>query len=394
MTATVVVTDGEQRAALATVRSLGRAGHRVHVCSASGRSLAGASRHAAGEIRVPDPLAEPTAFADALARHAEVVGADVVLPITEPALLAVLPVRERFRAAIPFPPAEAFARICDKRGVLEAARAHGIASPEQRVAASRAEAAALGAQLRYPLVLKPSRSVAGEEGARVRATVVHVDGPGALEPALARIPGAAWPLLMQERVVGPGMGIFVLLWGGEVVASFAHRRLRERPPSGGMSVLSESVAADPALLARSVALLRGFGWEGVAMVEYKVCSRTGTPYLMEVNGRLWGSLQLAVDAGVDFPALLVELATGGRPAPVAAWRPGVRNRWDWGDVDHLIARLRHSRRALALPPEAPGRLRALLDFVRAFAPANGSEALRRDDPRPFWRESADWLLRR
>ena len=82
-------------------------------------------------------------------------------------------------------------------------------------------------------------------------------------------------------------------------AVFAHRRLREKPPSGGVSVYRESVAPDPSLVARAAALLAGLGWRGVAMVEMKTDARTGTPYLMEVNGRFWGSLQLAVDAGVD-----------------------------------------------------------------------------------------------
>ena len=46
------------------------------------------------------------------------------------------------------------------------------------------------------------------------------------------------------------------------------------------------------------------------MLELKVDAATGVPYVMEVNGRFWGSLQLAVDAGVDFPVLLVRRALG------------------------------------------------------------------------------------
>ena len=59
----VLVTDGEQRASLAVVRSLGRAGYRVVVCSTHGRSLAGASRYALREYAVPDVLAEPESWA-------------------------------------------------------------------------------------------------------------------------------------------------------------------------------------------------------------------------------------------------------------------------------------------------------------------------------------------
>jgi predicted ATP-grasp superfamily ATP-dependent carboligase len=75
------------------------------------------------------------------------------------------------------------------------------------------------------------------------------------------------------------------------------------------------------------------------MEKYKLDEATGVPYLMEINGRLWGSLQLAIDAGVDFPTMLVAAATGGEPRPVTYYRSDVRSRWWWGDVDHLLLRL-------------------------------------------------------
>ena len=130
------------------------------------------------------------------------------------------------------------------------------------------------------------------------------------------------------------------------------------------------------------------------MVEYKEDATTGAPVLMEVNGRFWGSLQLAIDAGVDFPELLVAAATGGAPEPVLDYRAGVRLRWFWGDVDHLIARARRSREALGLPPEAPGRLGALGAFLGASGPGVRGEVLRWSDPVPALVEGLDWMARR
>jgi predicted ATP-grasp superfamily ATP-dependent carboligase len=112
---------------------------------------------------------------------------------------------------------------------------------------------------------------------------------------------------------------------------------------------------------------------------------------MEVNGRFWGSLQLAIDAGVDFPALLLAAAEGEPVTPVVEYRSGVRSRWWWGDVDHLIARLRRSRDVLALPPDAPSRWRAVRDFLTVHRGVDREEILRRDDPRPFIRETRQWF---
>ena len=392
MPGTVLVTDGEQRAALAIVRSLGAAGWRPLVASISGRSLAGASRWAAAEFRSPDPLRDPAAFAGQIGRWIGEQKVDLLIPVAEPALLALLPERARLAARLPFAPIEAFRRVSDKALLTRLAPELGIAVPGQVLLESPAAAAAFDpGSITFPVVLKPGRSVAeGAEG-RAKFSVRHVARPEAFRPAVGRLPEAAFPLLVQQRVVGPGVGIFLLLWKGRIAAQFAHRRIREKPPAGGVSVYRESIPADPALVARSRALLERCGMEGVAMVEYKMDAASGTPYLMEINGRFWGSLQLAVDAGVDFPRILADLAMGGEPGAPPEYRSGVRSRWWWGDVDHLLARLRRSDESLSLPPGEPGRLGALARFLALWRPGDRNEILRLSDPRPFWRETVEWL---
>src|SRR5690606_11578228 len=106
---TVLVADGEQRAALAIVRSLGGAGSRVVVVSRDGRSLAGASRYADLDVPAPSPLSEPEAFAERIAELARKEAAGVVLPVTDASVLALLPRRARpAPCALPFPPPPAF----------------------------------------------------------------------------------------------------------------------------------------------------------------------------------------------------------------------------------------------------------------------------------------------
>jgi len=102
--------------------------------------------------------------------------------------------------------------------------------------------------------------------------------------------------------------------------------------------------------------------------------------IMEVNGRFWGSLQLAIDAGVDFPALLVQCASGERVLAPREYRVGVRSRWFWGDVDHLYLRLRNGG----------SRLQAVREFLRG-ASSDRSEVLRWRDPAPFLVESLQWF---
>lgn len=395
MSATVLVTDGEQRAALAVVRSLGRAGYRCLIASRSGRSLAGASRFAHRDFELPDSLLDPQGFVAAIEPLVRDEQVDLLIPITDSAALALLPARSRMEPArIPFPDLAAFRKISDKAALTSAAVEVGIAIPVQQAVASRDQPAPpQAAPLRFPVVIKPARSVGEFEGRRVKVGVEYATDNADLGRRLQQLPEAAFPVLLQERITGPGVGLFVLRWEGETIARFAHRRLREKPPSGGVSVYRESIALDPELSRRADLLLDRFGWNGVAMIEFKLDAATGTPYLMEINGRFWGSLQLAVDAGVDFPRLLAEAALGHRPAPVRHYRLGVRSRWWMGDVDVLLARLLHSDQALALPADAPGRPRAIAQFLRLWWPGDVSEVQRWGDPAPGFLELKQWFRR-
>src|SRR5438128_2455133 len=165
----VLVTDGQERAALAVVRSLGRAGHRVFVCSPAARSLAGASRHALQQARVPDALAAPDAFVAAVQRLLSDWQINVIVPISEAALLALLPERARLTGVcMPFASSEQFRRICDKETVLQAATEIGIATPSQRTVAYPDDRVGFSPDgLQFPVVVKPARSVADGAGARI-----------------------------------------------------------------------------------------------------------------------------------------------------------------------------------------------------------------------------------
>jgi predicted ATP-grasp superfamily ATP-dependent carboligase len=395
VTRSVLITDGEQRSALAAVRSLGRSGYRVYVCSKSGRSIAGASRHALAEHAVSAPLANPSKFAHDVRALIDQWAIDVFLPMTEEAFNAIFAYPELFAGiCIPSATAEQFRAVSDKRRVLEVAASCGLSVPAQVVLSTPDDAHRLSdAELRFPLVVKPARSVAQEGGKQLKLGAIHCGDARELRGALGALPHSAYPLLLQQRVIGPGVGVFLLLWDGEVVATFAHRRLREKPPAGGVSVYRESIAVEKSLLDRSRRLLERFGWRGVAMIEFKLDEATATPFIMEINGRFWGSLQLAIDAGVDFPALLVARANGERVFGPSTYKLGVRSRWEWGGVDYLVARLRHSNKSLSMPPGTPSRARAILSALLPWMPGDRLEVLRLLDPGPFLRETAQYFRR-
>jgi predicted ATP-grasp superfamily ATP-dependent carboligase len=239
-------------------------------------------------------------------------------------------------------------------------------------------------RIEYPAVVKPIRSRFPTRDGWLCTSVHYAYSKDELQRLYRSTEYlASYPSLIQERVIGPGMGAFFLFDRGKVVAEFAHRRLREKPPSGGASVLCESAVVDPSLRKFAVSVLGSISWHGVAMMEYKQDRRTGDFFLMEVNGRFWGSLQLAIDAGVDFPHLLCELALGRKPTKAPAYSGGVKSRWLLGDLDHLLLRLCKTNRQLQIPESAPSRIRTLIDFFESAGRDLYHEILSGKDPAPF-----------
>lgn len=318
---------------------------------------------------------------------------EVLLPMTDtsvPLLVGHEALPDTVR--LPFPPLETYRAVSDKLSLMATARDIGVPVPQQVVVEAPPAEADLG---RFApgvsVVLKPARSAVVTEGGILRFGVKMVDRVEDAPSVLAKLPPEAYPVMVQERITGPGLGAFMLTDRGRVLAAFGHRRIREKPPTGGVSVYREAVRLRDDVRDYAERVLQAFEWTGVAMVEFKEDLSTGTPYLMEINGRFWGSLQLAVDAGVDFPALLVDLCLERPVEPVKTIRTGIRSRWLWGDVDHLLWMFLRGREARLNDPTLPTPLGALGRFLIPWRPGERYEVLRLSDPGPFLRESAQWL---
>jgi predicted ATP-grasp superfamily ATP-dependent carboligase len=389
MPITVLVTDGEQRPALAIVRALGRRGATVIVGEDRPGSLAGSSRYCARQVTYPSPYDDRDAFDRFLEAFVAREPIDIVMPVTDVTTHAVCANQDRLKrhCRLAVPPFDAFDLVTDKARLLEYAARCDVPVPRTHVVHGRARLAEIIDRVRYPAVVKPVRSRIRTAGGWVPGSAHYAHSRAELERLFdAHAYLTDHPSLVQERIVGPGVGMFALFDRGRLVAEFSHRRLREKPPAGGASVLSESLAVDPRLREFALRMLGPIGWHGVAMMEYKQDRRTGELVLMEINGRFWGSLELAVEAGVDFPYLAFQLARGIQPEAPAQYQLGVKNRWILGDLDHLILRLVRSAEALDLPDGAPSTGRTLLDFLKVVEPQLHYEVISGRDWRPFVRE--------
>lgn len=392
-TGKVFVTDGNQRATLALTRSLGRRGIQVLVGDEKRHSLASSSRYCAGHVTYPSPYQYPESFYLFLLDFLKETSFEMVIPITDVTTHLVLLHKKEFEeyVRLPLPEFETFDFISNKWRLLKHAEEVGIPIPRTHFVVGPEALKEIRDQLHYPLVVKASRSRILTQEGWLLTGVDYARSEQELLQCYERREYLRYPSIVQERIVGPGIGLFVLCNQGNPTVAFSHRRLREKPPSGGVSVLRESIAVDPRLENDAIRLLKPLGWHGVAMLEYKLDERTGQRFLIEVNGRFWGSLQLAMDAGIDFPYLLYQMARDDEMTAPQAYRIGVKSRWLLGDLDHLLLRLLKRDQALNLPEGFPSRAKTLVQFVKFYEPETYYEILSLKDFRPFVYELSQYL---
>lgn len=391
----VLVLDGNENQSVAAVRSLARAGHRVSVGAHTAWSKAGWSRFSSDSFRYTAPEVDAESFVARVVEQAAREPGTLVLPMTERTTLPLSRDRVRIAAAaghLVLPSHDTVVRAFDKQHTTTLAASIGLAVPKTVTLTSEADVLEAARTLSFPVVVKPRSSEEATADGRVRTTgaPLYARDRRELLEAWSAVATRCRSALAQEFVAGSGVGYFALMHHGALRAEFAHRRIRDVRPTGSGSAVRESAEVTAALRAPALAMLQALGWHGVAMVEFRLRA-DGTPVFLEVNGRFWNSLALAVHAGVDFPALLAAIAAQGDVSHTSSYKAGVRCRWLLGDLRHLVEVWRGA--PAQFPGAFPGRW-ATLAAVLTPHPGTFHDNFAADDPLPELGDWIDFALRR
>ncbi len=332
----VLILDSNQRSSLAVVRSIGAmSGVKVSTADSVKISLGGCSKYSSNYYQHPSISQTPNLFISWLEKLLLEKHFDIIFPCTEISsqLLLIHP-SILGSSKLPFAPLNVVMSLANKGELTKLAKTINVKCPKS-IHFQTATKVNPDTIKNYPIVIKPYLSQLWRGSNWDHTVVTIAKNKQHLVEILQQTP---WiqndPFMLQEFIPGHGAGIFAIYDNGKAVAFFAHQRLREKPPQGGVSVLSKSAPLDPKLLEPAKKLLDAVNWHGVAMVEFRI-SEDGIPFLMEVNTRFWGSLQLAIDAGVNFPKLLYQITQGETVATIQKYNINNRLRWFLGDFDSL-----------------------------------------------------------
>ncbi len=391
-----LVLDGNLKSALTVVRSLGKKGVVVSVGSERKTGMALHSRYTSAPFTYPSPYTNETGFIKTLKREAvRLGGKPVVYALSDATYLALYKHRDDLSSCVTlvFPDSKSIEIAFDKAATYSLARVSGIPTITTHTPETREEAERLSHTLAYPCVIKTRRSVTRRDGVGVFGTATFIHTPESLVAEFLELKEKLGEApLIQDLLLGEEYGVEMLAREGEVYARVVHHRLRSLSPTGGASVLKETLHDSPlkALLETyAETLVKKLSWSGPIMVEFKVDSDSREPHLMEINGRYWGSLPLAVACGVDMPYLYFkEVGEGEIPHSVVTGRAGVTSNHFLGGVRHLLRVLfaRDAMRKFLYPP----RVQAIRDFVR-LPKGTVSDVWSWRDPKPALMEIIDTI---
>jgi predicted ATP-grasp superfamily ATP-dependent carboligase/protein-tyrosine-phosphatase len=375
-----LVLGDDVRSLLAVIRSLGRGGVRVHVAGHPVNSPARKSRYAFKQHDLPPYVNHEEAWCYSLASLMQQEQFELVMPCSDPFQIPL----QRHRALLECHGPiyllndRVFYTVSDKLMMNQLARAAGVPVPREVVVSSTADVPGVRESFRLPVVLKPQSSYnLAQMGARrsVKKAFTWQEFDTAIAEMLQE-----GEVAVQENFCGRGVGVEFLLDQGQPLLEFQHVRVHE-PLHGGGSYYRRGVEVDPSLRDAALRLLAPLDYSGVVMVEFKRNDQTGKWMFIEVNGRFWGSLPLAVASGVDFPLALYKLWVDKQTPSPRAYRVGLSCRYWSGDIRWQIANLRADRSDPLLATSPLSRV-VTETLVNVCTLRERSDTFSLDDPLP------------
>jgi len=361
----VLVPEANALGMIGVIRSLGRAGYRVHTCASQADALGLRSNFAHKSIVCPSYSDE--SFLPWLRNYVQANGIQVIIP-SEGFVHAIRSVFDELQPLMPVAedPAivyRAFSKVDVADSLAESPDSVDFSkhNPPGFIVRRNLESPDLRAveALPLPIYVKSDAKYCdvGDEP-MFRRLVSHEDVVPLVEKQLRNYEA----ILVQGHVPGVKAAAAYCLKNGDVLTKTEVLGLRTTPYTGGMMSLRKTTRNE-ALASASLKWLKFLKWEGVAMVECKWDPSTGEFWFIELNPRYWGYLHLDLFSGVDVPRIQVDhfLGCGEDIQPSQQLGVTVRHTVP-GDVGFLGSLIRDPK--VPFRKKARASVRFAVDFLR------------------------------
>jgi D-aspartate ligase len=272
-------------------------------------AIASRPKHYCCRTRVCEKILFADTQSDEVVQLLERLGAGfaqpaVLVPCTDRSVLLVSRHRQElgrpYRFVLPEP--DVVETLMDKVGFYAYTQQAGFRAPRTFVLDELADVEQAVHGLAFPCILKPAKRTP-DWAKHSPNKVYRAQDARELAALYARCSAWARPLIVQEWIPGSDADLFscncYFNAGGELVASFVARKLRQWPPQMGISSLGQECRNDE-VLHTAVRLFEKAGYAGLGYVEMKRDARTGEYWVLEANiGRPTVRSAIAEAGGVE-----------------------------------------------------------------------------------------------
>lgn len=377
---TAIVTNAKSRIAYNIVISLGQKGINVITSDFVPLSMSFSSRYSKGHFLYPSPFnPDNDKFIDCIIDNIIGSKADVLIPVSEETFL-ISKFKDRIskHVCLVVPDYEQILLAHNKDKWESVARDLRTNVPETYNPNEMREHPSLINELPFPLYIKPKQGGGGWG-------MSQVNSPNELDIFLSQDTYCkrSWDrFYLQRKIEGETHCVAMLFNKGEIRAKVAYKQLREYPLKNGQATLRISIDS-PRSESDLQRFLEHISWHGICQADFVVDKDSGSPYLIDLNPRFWGSLVQGIASGVDFPYLYYKIALEGDVTPVNGFKTGVMTRWIGGDLRAFFPLLKDSHNKL--------------EFMKTFFfPGNGKiqkDDFSLEDPLPFFTWYIDAIVR-
>ncbi|MGJ9426276.1 ATP-grasp domain-containing protein [Nesterenkonia halotolerans] len=332
----LIVSTARDRGSLAAVRALHRAGWTVGVGTPDGGGMVTASKACARRHVVARPRGDSAAFVHDVQEAVRSGGYDIVFGAGDDWMAALAEFREQIPVPVAHPPSSAVRTALDKLELAQAAARARITTPRTVAATPEALRLWIG-----PVVVKCREHWSPGQTMPYRIEAQRFDGPRQALPQMERIHAAGARAVLQKPVEGSLTALVGLFHHGRLDGRVQQISSRVFPTPNGVSTRAHTVPVEDELAARAESLLSDIGWEGLVELQF-LLAEDGTPHLIDLNGRFYGSMALA-DAARPGLAHTWALRTLGEPTETLQDAAvGHRYAWGAGDVRRAMVERRDS----------------------------------------------------
>ncbi len=335
---------------LAAVRALRAAGYVPWVAADEPGIFAARSRASAGTVLIPDPRSNSEGFMREVTTAAAQLSVAAVLPSAEPYLLSLAGREADFAGvALGSPSLDRVERAIDKALLPELAASAGLQTPSTKVVCGDTDTVDT---FGFPAIMKPLRSTNRNwDGTVSNYGAVYCSSAEQAKEVLRALPGREG--LLQPYISGQLISIAGVSWEGELICALHQASTRIWPVPCGVSSYAETIPRNAELEQGVSRLLQAIDWSGLFQAQF-IRGLRDEHYLIDLNPRIYGSLALAVAAGLNLPAIWVDLLLGRRPE-AGGYRVGARFRHDQADMRALARMMVDGERRRALQGAVPRR---------------------------------------